>query len=143
MHAVLADSPWGSSIDVSDCVGDSWKNEKSLMQSNPWAADGLQTHSFYVYCRTLCFFSDLCSGIRCASIIRWCLIFIGQYCVVVVLGVSNAYESDDFGRVGGLEEGYGGAEWVRHLGQCLVQMFFRIGSCPIVCASEKVEASLQ
>jgi hypothetical protein len=99
VHAVLADSPWGSSIDVSDCVGDSWKNEKSLMQSNPWAADGLQTHSFYVYCRTLCFFSDLCSGIRCASIIRWCLIFIGQYCVVVVLGVSNAYESDDFGRL--------------------------------------------
>ena len=94
----------------------------------------------FMHIAALCVFFR--SGIRCALIIRWCL-FIGQYCVVVVLGVSNAYESDDFGRVGGLEEGYGGAEWVRHLGQCLVQMFFRIGSCPIVCASEKVEASLQ
>ena len=38
------------------CVGDSWMNEKCLMQSNPWVADGLQTHMFYAYCCTLCFF---------------------------------------------------------------------------------------
>ena len=42
----------------------------------------------FMYIVALCvFFSDLCSGIRCALIIRWCL-SIGQYCMVVVLGVS-------------------------------------------------------
>ena len=91
-----------------------------------------------------CVFSDLCSGIN-QVLLNYQMVFNIQWNVLCCCGVGccDAYESDDFGQVGGLEEGYWGAEWVRHLGQCLVQMFFRIGSCPIVCASEKVEASLQ
>ena len=53
---------------------------------------------------------------------RWCLIYYSWKCTVWlwcwVFG--NAYESDDFGQVGGLEEGYWGGEWVRNLGQWLL-----------------------
>ena len=38
----------------------------------------------------------------------WCWVF------------GNAYDSDDFGQVGGLEEGYWGGEWMRKLGQWLL-----------------------
>jgi len=41
-------------------------------------------------------------------VLLWCWVF------------GDAYESDDFGQVGGFEEGYWGGEWVRNLGQWLL-----------------------
>ena len=59
--------------------------------------------------------------IRCSLIIRWCLYYSLECIVWLWCWVfDNAFESDDFGQVGGFEEGYWGGEWMRNLGQWLL-----------------------